>query len=124
MSHFKTSLNMTAVAKGWVLNERFIYYSDLLSREIVVPKSFFTDLASVPRIMRWLVPVANAKNRRAAVVHDLLCHRKYQLYYGINQRQADAVFREALEVCGVSKIGCYGMWLPVRVFQEISGWFK
>lgn len=110
--------------RGWILAERFVYYSEFLDRDIVVPKSFFTDLASVPKIFRIIVPVANAKNRPAAVVHDFLCHRKNQIAYGINQKEADYIFREALEACEVGTVGRYALWLPVRIFQGITGWFK
>lgn len=109
---------------GWQLVSPLSYYSEVLGREVVVPRGFFTDLASVPRVMRWVVPVANAKNRRAAIVHDYLCYDWVQKEYGITQRQADEVFREALEVCGVSVVGRWGMWAPVRVYQWTTGLFK
>lgn len=121
MSHFKTECDLRIVDGGWkVINQPIIYYSDLLSRDIIVPVDFFTDLASVPRLMRWLVPVANAKNRPAAVVHDYLCHDDVQYAYGINQMNADGIFREALAVCKVNPVGRWVMWAPVRLYQ----WWK
>jgi len=124
MSRFENTLKMEVVTGGWKLLEPFPYKSDILGRTVLVPDGYVTDLASVPRAMRWLVPVANAKNRRAAVVHDWLCSDKVQKKMGISQRQADEVFREALTASGVSFIGRWGMWLPVRSFQAIKGMFK
>ena len=125
MSHFITEdVVLRIVNKGWRLEEPLSYYSDVLGETIAVPAGFFTDLASVPRVMRWVVPVANAKNRRAAIVHDYLCYEEVQEKYDITQRQADEVFREALEVCGVSTVGRWGMWTPVRGFQWTKGLFK
>lgn len=125
-SKFSTENKDTAriVNGGWELTAPLDYYSEILGETIAVPIGFFTDLASVPRVMRWLVPVANAKNRRAAIVHDYLCYREVQEKYGITQRQADEIFREALEVCGVSVVGRWGMWTPVRVYQWTKGLFK
>ena len=76
---------MEPVNKGWRLLSRVQYYSETIGQEIIVPAGFFTDLASVPRLFRWLVPVANAKNRKAAIVHDYLCTEVAQKMYGIDQ---------------------------------------
>lgn len=121
MSYFRSSNpTLMIVSKGWQVVEPVIYYSESLGAEIVVPSGFFTDLASVPKIARILVPVANAKNRPAAIVHDYLCYKEVQEKYGIDQRMADRIFREALAVCNVNPIGQWGMWLPVRIYQ----WWK
>lgn len=120
-SEFKTDCDLRIVDDGWlVINQNIVYYSALLDTEVVVPVGFFTDLASVPKPMRVIVPVANAKNRPAAIVHDYLCDEAVQLVYGINQMNADAVFREALAVCKVNPVGQWAMWAPVRLFQ----WWK
>ena len=50
MSHFSTSFIAEAVEKGWKLQQELVYYSDLLGKTIVVPKGYFTDLASVHRL--------------------------------------------------------------------------
>ena len=122
MSHFKTRLILEAVDGGWQLTQPFIYYSELLNRDIEVPTGYVTDLASVPRLFRFIVPVANAKNRRAAVVHDYLCTNPEGLVK--DQKQADQVFREALGVVGVGRFRSAALYYPVRTFQSIKGWFK
>ena len=122
MSYFKTRLILEAVDGGWQLTQPFIYYSELLNRDIEVPTGYVTDLASVPRLFRFIVPVANAKNRRAAVVHDYLCTNPEGLVK--DQKQADQVFREALGVVGVGRFRSAALYYPVRTFQSIKGWFK
>jgi hypothetical protein len=124
MSHFHSALILKAVNNGWEVIEDFGYTSELLNKDIIVPKGYFTDLASVPRLMRWIVPVANAKNRKAAVVHDYLCTHGVELEIVSNQKQADLVFREALGASGLGKFKSGAMYYPVRTFQWITGWFK
>ena len=122
MSHFKTRLIMEAVDGGWQLTQPFIYRSELLNCDIEVPTGYVTDLASVPRLFRFIVPVANAKNRRAAVVHDYLCTNPEGIVK--DQKQADQVFREALGVVGVGRFRSAALYYPVRTFQSIKGWFS
>lgn len=124
MSHFHSALILKAVNNGWEVIEDFGYTSELLNKDIIVPKGYFTDLASVPRLMRWIVPVANAKNRKAAVVHDYLCTHGVELGIVSDQKQADLVFREALSASGLGKFKSGAMYYPVRTFQWITGWFK
>ena len=119
-SKFLTEIDLRVVDEGWQVLDTIIYYSDILDDEVIVPVGFFTDLASVPKPMRSIVPVANAKNRPAAIVHDYLCDESVQLVYGIDQRMADAIFREALAVCKVNPVGRWVMWAPVRLYQ----WWK
>jgi hypothetical protein len=88
----------------------------------LLPAGYCTDLASVPRIFRWIVPVANAKNRKAAVVHDYLCTHGDGVVK--NQKQADKVFREALSVLGLGRFKSGALYYPVRTFQSIKGWFS
>jgi len=124
MSHFSTAFIAEAVEKGWKLQQELVYYSDLLGKTIVVPKGYFTDLASVPQIMQFVVPVANARNRKAAVVHDYLCTHGVELGIVANQKQADKVFREALRVLGLGRVRSAALYYPVRTYQWITGWFK
>jgi hypothetical protein len=122
MSHFQTALVAEAVDGGWRLHAPLVYYSDVLGRTVTVPTGYVTDLASVPRLFRFIVPVANAKNRRAAVVHDYLCTHPEGLVK--DQKQADLVFREALSVVGVGRFRSAALYYPVRTYQAITGWFS
>jgi len=117
LSSFNNNLVLNAVEGGWQLTKDFSYTSDMLGRDIIVPRGYFTDLASVPRIFRFIVPVANAKNRRAAVVHDYLCTHGVSEGIIKNQKEADQVFREALQVAGLGKIRRNLLYFPVRCYQ-------
>ena len=122
MSYFETALVAEAVDGGWMLHEDLVYHSDILRRVVTVPAGYKTDLASVPRLLRWIVPVANAKNRKAAVVHDYLCTHGDGVVK--NQKQSDKVFREALGVLGLGRFKSGALYYPVRIFQSIKGWFS
>jgi hypothetical protein len=68
----------------------FIYYSDLLAREIRVPAGFITDFASVPRFpgAYWLV---GGRAKWEATIHDYL----YRVLM-LGREVADNVFLEAM----------------------------
>lgn len=112
--------------RGWRLDGSMIYYSEFLGRKVIIPKGFETDLASVPKVVpNMIVDVANGPSRLPAVVHDYLCYSTIQELYGIKQRHADRVFREALEVQGVNWFKRSGiLWLPTRVFQFFTSPFN
>lgn len=135
MSEFKSALHTVTVPGGFELTQELIYHSDYLARDIICPSGFFTDFASVPRILQSLVPTSTGQNRRPSVVHDRLCDPIVQAEMGITQRDADIVFREALAVempqvqhGGVKgfvanrwqSVKIWGLFLPVRVFQAIK----
>lgn len=124
MSHFVDIPPLSIVAHGWLLDGDLIYDSDILGRNIVVPRGTFTDLASVPWFARWLVPVSTGRNRLAAIVHDYLCRPEGKIRYNVSQKTADKVFREALLVCGVKPWQAQALYVPVRAFQSVSGLFR
>lgn len=108
---FTTPLDCRASKPGqWVLLRDLIWHSD--SERYVVPAGFETDLASVPRLLRWLLDV-NGSSRRPAVLHDYL----YRMQ-PISRAQADAIFRRALEAEGTILPGRWLYWSGVRV----GGW--
>lgn len=81
-------------------------------RMYIVPAGFVTDLASIPRLMRWLFNV-NGRSRLPAILHDWLYRS------GIYSRaEADALFKEACLAAGVWWGERYSLWLGVR----IGGW--
>jgi len=113
MSTFLSHLTLVAATDQddgqWVLTEPLLYSSEIAQGVITVPKGFQTDFASTPRlpVIYWLTGNVAAK---AAVVHDYL--------YSSGQfprAMADAIFREASEVIGVSWFRRWTMWLGVRI---------
>jgi hypothetical protein len=86
------------------------FSSALLDRLVIVPEGFVTDFASVPRapLTYWLF---GGVGDEAAVVHDFLYERGL-----VPREQADDVYLEALEACGVANWRRLAMWAAVRAF--------
>ena len=98
----------------WVLHEECVYQSNLIGDggqavRVIVPKGFVTDLASIPRIFRFLI-VKNGRHRAAAIVHDYLCRLKLDF----SRVLADKIFREAMKVLGVPRFRRWAMYVAVR----------
>lgn len=93
----------------WVLKGELVYRSDLWPTTIVVPEGFLTDLASIPRVFRSLIP-QNGRHRAPAVVHDYLCRRE-----DFPRRTADRIFNEAMKLTGVPALKRVAMYFAVRV---------
>ncbi len=73
-----------------------------------VPAGTVTDLASVPRWLTWLVPVAG-RWTKAAVLHDHLWDAR-----AVSYADADGVFRRVLRELGVPLLRRWLMWAAVR----------
>jgi hypothetical protein len=105
---FLTSLDLRAYKPGeWVVLAGLLYLAKNGAR-FMVPRGFITDLASIPRLLRWLID-RDGESRQAAVFHDFLYCIHYQ-----TRAEADALFLEALEACGVNRVTRYAMYLGVR----------
>lgn len=95
----------------FVLINQFGYHS-ASGRVFFAPRGFITDFASIPRILHGLIS-PNGLSRKAAVIHDwLYCSQT------VTRKQADDLFLEALEVCGVNLLQRYTMYAAVRS----AGW--
>ena len=109
---FLTPLNLQDID-----GERFMLLTPLLYRAsskklYAVPAHFVTDFASIPRALWWRYPKSGIWNK-AAVLHDHL-----YVVNGVTRAQADALFLEALEACGVN-------WWTRHVFYSAvraGGW--
>jgi hypothetical protein len=90
---------------------------------IIVPAGFLTDLASIPRLARGLVPVSGSFNR-AAIIHDWLYKNKgagipENYRAGLDLRaKSDHIFNEAMRAAGVSTPMRLAMFSAVR----LGGW--
>jgi len=128
MSQFLTELEIKCCPEDenfWELEAPLLYKSDLLtdpasssstSGLITVPKGFITDLAST-RHIPFVSMIWGSTAHREAVVHDYLyCLDSVPL---VSFGQANAVFKEAMEVWEKGFFTRYPMWLGVW----IGGWF-
>ena len=79
---------------------------------LTIPAGFVTDLASVSRLLWWVLPPFG-RYTRAAVVHDFLYSGQ-----GLSRAIADAIFLEAMTDLGVGRWKRWVMYAGVR----LGGW--
>jgi len=127
VSAFTDELTITALRDGrnWRLAQPLVYEvgSEGSGRVISVPPQFVTDGASVPRALWELLPSWGTYSR-AAVVHDYLCdclNRGAPHVEAKTRREADAIFYEAMVVCGTGATMRFVMWLAVRTYAILAG---
>lgn len=108
---FTTPLDCRATKPGhWVLLSDLEWQSD--TEHYLIPKGFETDLASIPRIFRWLLN-QNGGSRRPAVLHDYLYREQ-----PVSRAIADEIFRRALQAEEMIGPGRWMYWSGVR----FGGW--
>jgi len=81
---------------------------------ITVPAGTVTDLASVPRLLRWLVPAVGAWTR-GSVIHDWAYGDYPQ---GWSRADADAALYDLSRRDGTWPVMAWLLWAGVR----IGGW--
>lgn len=83
--------------------------------EIIVPKGFQTDFASIPRIF-WNIIAPIGKHTLPSVLHDYLY--EYGSSMAISRKKADKIFYDAMIESHVARITANVMWFFVRVFAS------
>ena len=118
-SEFKTNLEISVCPDNegiYILDTDLVYNSKILDRTVRVPKGFYTDLASVPRmpIAYWFY---GGRSHREAVIHDYL----YRLDSDpvVTCMMANKVFLEAMKVRGKS---LWKVAYPMYVGVCLGGW--
>lgn len=96
------------------LDAPFVYEIDSegMGLEVVVPRGYLTDFASIPRFF-WRAFPPTGPYRRAAVIHDWLYSSR-----ACSRAIADAVFLDAMNSLGVPWWPRIPVYLAVRCF----GW--
>ncbi len=120
---FKTPLVVEVMPSG----KRFKLHCQFTYRwgktAITIPSGFVTDFASIPRILRIIIPKLGRWNK-AAVLHDYIYQNpesglRFEVgYVRWSRKGADVVFRDAMEDLGVIKWKRNLMYWAVR----IGGW--
>lgn len=95
----------------------FVFFSELMGREIVVPKDFITDFASVPRLP-FAYMVVGGKGKKAAVIHDWLYSGGLVGDWPLDQLTCDKIFAEALKASGYGWLVENLMYAGVRIGGE------
>ncbi|MCR9222959.1 MAG: DUF1353 domain-containing protein [Hyphomonas sp.] len=80
---------------------------------ITVPQFFVTDLASIPKGVRWMLP-PNGPYAKAAVIHDYMY--EFASVFRWDRSYADLVFREGMERLDVPAHIRTIMYRSVRTF--------
>ncbi len=83
---------------------------------VKVPLGFRTDLASIPRALRSLIPQVG-RHIQPAIVHDIL-YRHPWARKGLSRAQADKMFLDGMETVGVGWLRRWAMYGAVRS----AGW--
>jgi hypothetical protein len=94
----------------------FSYVSDKLGLTITVPGGLITDFASIPRVAWDLLDPEDPIIAWPSVIHDYLytCQGKLPDGTPYTREQADAVLREAMEVCGA------GIFIRESVYEAVE----
>jgi hypothetical protein len=102
----------------YAVTRSFAYVSDKLGRTIAVPRGFVTDFASIPRPAWEILDPEDPIIAWPSVIHDYLYSCKGTLPDGFiyGREQADAVLREAMEVCGASSFIRNAVYQAVQKF--------
>ena len=91
-----------------------LYYRTSSRIDIVVPKGFVYDGASIPIVLTSLLPKIGLKYDRASCLHDWLYAATNTHNY--NRKECDKLFYEAMLSDKVNKNLAKLMYLAVRVF--------
>lgn len=110
---FKSALIVKAVfgTRQWQLVKP-LFYLTADGRMVTVPVCYRTDLASVPRLVWWLIPRDDEYARRPAVVHDFIYTHATGVF---TKAEADRIFYDALLEEGMGKPLAWLMYTAVRV---------
>lgn len=113
-SHEVIPLGWSHEVHTWLVLETFRYYSALTDKVIEVEAGFETNLASIPRVAKWIYD-NDGDHHDAAIVHD---HIYYTRPVWCSRALADAIFKEAMRSRGVGFTKRWTMWAAVR----LGGW--
>jgi len=80
-----------------------------------VPAGFETDLASIPRAFRGIVPQVG-RHIQAAITHDYI----YSGAVFMRREDADLLFLDAMELLGVNWFRRHIMYRAVRTFGSLA----
>lgn len=80
---------------------------------VIAPAGFITDLASIPKLARWLFNPDDPSTAKAAIVHDNL------LFNGFGQQMAVGEFYAALKADGVARWRRIVYYLAVTVAIDV-----
>lgn len=110
----------------WFTDDVFTFYIGEIKDQkyVTVPDGFFTDGATVPRMLWWLFPPWGVYGQ-AAVLHDYLCQNLRLTKNGDNpdlkltQTEVDKIFELAMKVLGTPWIKRKIMYWAVHIYHSL-----
>ena len=112
---FINELHLRKIDSGtWVLTQPFFVNHAL--RGIKVELGFVTDLATVPKWIRWLLP-PDGEYKESAVIHDWLLMKMYQGNPHITRAIASSTFRDSLVYQGIAPWKIITLYVGVRLLD-------
>lgn len=129
MSHFTSALKTEWLpdGKNWKVLETFEFHSGEAESGLFVrcKEGMVTDLASIPLIIRWLVPKVG-KDAQGAVVHDQVYRDGFMLirigavekHVPVSRSMADGIYWQAMKALKVQR------WRREAIYRglQIGGW--
>jgi hypothetical protein len=85
--------------------------SPVAFKDIVVPRGFVFDGASVPRAFWWFASPFTGNYTRGALIHDWLYCTEL-----VSKKEADNIFYKIMLIDGVSRWKATAMYMAVKVF--------
>lgn len=114
MGKFLTKLQVEkddARDNHWVLISKLAYQTDD-EAVLVAPAGFYTDFASIPRLLWGIIPPWGEEYDKAAVLHDYLYYRQFD---SLPRYEADLIFLEAMAAQGVGRFKRNLLYWGVRI---------
>lgn len=124
MSKFTNPLIVEYIdGTNWKLHEEFSYYlSADESASIHVPKGFMTDFASVPKILKVFAKDSEIFCK-ASILHDYLYSGSgNENGYKYTREESDKIYRDAMQVFGMTASRSYIFYKGVRFFGKSHWW--
>lgn len=111
-------LSWRTTKRVWVVKEAISlsFSTKAAKHNLEVPAGFETDLASIPRAVRSIIPQVGRQNL-PAIVHDYTYREKSTAWLG--KKKADLLFLEGMKICGVNWLRRSIIYRSVRMF---GGW--
>lgn len=84
--------------------------------QLLVPAGLITDLASIPKCLRWFLDDSEDGVLQSAVVHDYLLSSVIKPRWYTTKSSADKLFYNLLRYYGVSYFHAQSAYIAVKLF--------
>lgn len=100
----------------WQLLKSVVYFDRKSGTHIEVKKGTITDLASIPKIFRFIVQKSDHRTWAPSYIHDWMYLKRGKVSgKQFSRKECDRIFYEALKCNGVSSWKSWVMYLAVRI---------